>query len=87
MLFNFKKEPKKIVLKAVHISGVLIEFDLELDEFSTTLKEQREELDSFLKSIGDLLATTQIGEREIFAEFGNHKIRVNDFSSFSISEA
>lgn len=83
----FSKKSNLIELRALHISGTMAVFELDLDEFKTDITTQREELDSFLKNVSDLLATTDIGEREIFAEFGHHKIRVNDFSTFSLIEA
>ncbi len=81
----FYKKTKKIALRAGHISGSNFYYYLPAE--GTSLKDQQNLLDEFLMATNEILVTNpDVGERSIFLEFGDSKIRANDFSSFTLLE-
>jgi hypothetical protein len=83
----FKKSKQMLVLTAVHISGTVVRFRLDKEEFNTTLEIERKNLDEFIKASREFLTLNQhFEERDLIAEFGHARIRYNDFSSYSIEE-
>lgn len=74
-----------LVLTAIHnISGEIIYFNLDLDEFDTTLEEERQNLDELLSGARNLIQDANISDRDLLGDFGHNRIRLMDFSSFSI---
>lgn len=77
----------ELVLTAVHTSGTVHSYYLDLSEFETTLETERQNLDEVVAGFRTIIEEAKIADRDFFVEFGHARIRMNDYSAFSIEVA